>query len=108
MTAPRTRADEVLGSAVSVPDHVVYREFPAEVVFLNLETGQYHGLNPTAGRMLHALQEQATVARAIDELTAQLGQPRERIEHDMLDLLLALQERGLVIIGSSTNDEDVS
>jgi DNA-binding CsgD family transcriptional regulator len=42
---------------VRVPQHVVHRAFPARTVVLNLETGKYHGLNPTAGRMLTALEQ---------------------------------------------------
>ena len=38
-----------------MPDHVVYREFVQETVILNLETGTYHGLNPTGGKMLETL-----------------------------------------------------
>ena len=38
------------------PSHVVYRTFVTETVALNIETGQYHGLNATAGRMLEVLE----------------------------------------------------
>ena len=41
-----------LASKVTRPQHVVYRSFPSETVVLNLQTGSYHGLNATAGRML--------------------------------------------------------
>ncbi len=57
--APSTPA--VLAATARMPAHVVYREFPAEVVLLNLQTGRYHGLNPTAGRMLRALEERGLI-----------------------------------------------
>ena len=60
------RADQIsriLDRAFRLPDHVVYRSFALETVVVNLERGVYHGLNPTAGRMLESL-EQAPSARS--------------------------------------------
>ena len=31
-------------AAIRLPDHVVFRRFPAETVLLNLQTGHYHGV----------------------------------------------------------------
>ena len=61
-TVPSTSS--LLTSKVKVPQHVVYRSFPSETVVLNLETGKYHGLNATAGRMLDALEQAACVRDA--------------------------------------------
>ena len=47
MTPPPNKVRPEL--KVRVPRHVVHRDFPAQTVILNLETGKYHGLNPTAG-----------------------------------------------------------
>lgn len=47
-----------------VPEHVVHRDFQEETVVPNLETGQYHALNPTARRMLAALTEFDSIALA--------------------------------------------
>ena len=44
--------------------HVVFRAFAAETIMLNLQTGTYHGLNPTAGRMLETLQQHAVITDA--------------------------------------------
>jgi hypothetical protein len=49
---------------VRVPEHVVYRKFAEETVALNLQTGRYHGLNPTAAAMVQALRDEPTVAAA--------------------------------------------
>ena len=63
-----------------VPAHVVYRMFAQETVVLNLNTGRYHGLNPTAGTMLTALERHATVGEAAAWLAAHYEQPLEEIE----------------------------
>jgi hypothetical protein len=85
-------------AAVRMPQHVVYRSFPAETVVLNLETGQYHGLNPTAGQMLEALQRTGSVRAAAAELAEGMREARSVVEQDLCELCEALQARGLIEI----------
>jgi hypothetical protein len=94
--ASRPSTDTLLAARVRLPQHVVHRSFVAETVVLNLQTGQYHGLNPTAGRMLQALQDAPTVGAAVPELAGEYGVPPEQIERDLLALARALLERGLI------------
>jgi Coenzyme PQQ synthesis protein D (PqqD) len=79
-----------------IPAHVVHREFPGETVVLNLETGQYHGLNATARRMLGALEEADGIEFAVAALAREFGVSRDQIERDLLDLCAALADRGLL------------
>jgi Coenzyme PQQ synthesis protein D (PqqD) len=88
--------DEITTARVLVPEHVVHREFPAETVVLNLNTGQYHGLNPTAGRMLDAMQEAGSVGEAVDRIASEFERPREEVEMDVRGLCAGLLERGLI------------
>jgi hypothetical protein len=88
----------LLTARIRVPQHVVYRSFPSETVVLNLETGKYHGLNPTAGRMLDALVQAASVQDAAAGATEEYELPQTTIERDMCDLCHALLARGLVEI----------
>lgn len=81
---------------VVVPDHVVYRDFAAETVVLNLESGQYHGLNPTAGRMLEVLGGNSTVDESVDHLAQEFAQPVERVRADVFGLLEQLADRDIV------------
>jgi Coenzyme PQQ synthesis protein D (PqqD) len=80
----------------SIPAHVVHRDFPGETVVLNLETGQYHGLNATARRMLGALEEADSVCVAAAALAREFGVSCDQIERDLLDLCAALADRGLL------------
>lgn len=89
-------ASSLLSSKINVPQHVVYRSFPSETVLLNLQTGKYHGLNATAGRMLDELQKAATVRDAAAALAESYGQPQDVVEHDACELCASLLERGLV------------
>jgi hypothetical protein len=88
----------LLAGKVRVPHHVVYRSFPSETVVLNLETGKYHGLNATAGRMLETLEKAVTVRDAAIDLAASYDQPRAVIELDLCALCNALLERGLIAV----------
>jgi hypothetical protein len=91
-------ADEkaLLSGRISVPEHVVYRDFADETVILNLETGMYHGLNATAAKMLETLGAGIPVSEAIDRLSSEFDQPREVIERDVLSLCRTLEDRGLI------------
>jgi hypothetical protein len=86
----------VLDLRVSIPDYIVSRAFPNETVILNLESGKYHGLNPTSGRMLEALRRTSRPREAAVQLSQEMDQPLERISTDLADLIVELQRRGLV------------
>jgi hypothetical protein len=94
-TAPEAT---LLNAHIKVPQHVVYRSFPAETVVLNLQTGRYHGLNPSGGRMLEELQRAPSVGAAVVTLAEDYDAPRAEIERDVLDLCEALHQRGLIEI----------
>jgi hypothetical protein len=81
---------------VRIPDHVVRRDFPGETVVLNLETGRYHGLNATAGRMLGALEAAQSIGCAVAALAREFGISHDEINRDLLELCGALSDRGLL------------
>jgi hypothetical protein len=93
-----TSRDEVLDARVRLPQSVVYRSFVKETVILNLETGLYHGLNTTAGRMLAVLEEVGSVRQAAAQLAKEYGQPTPEIEADLAEFCDALIERSLLEI----------
>ena len=89
-------SDGLLDRRFCLPGHVVYRAFALETVVVNLERGIYHGLNPTAGRMLEKLERAPSARAAAAALAAELGQPREIIEADLTAFCSDLLERGLI------------
>lgn len=93
-----TSTSELLAARVRLPQHVVHRSFVAETVVLNLQTGKYHGLNPTAGRMLEALNTAPTAGVVVPELALEYGVDPTKIESDLLALCQGLLERGLIEI----------
>lgn len=83
---------------IRVPQHVVYRSFPSETVVLNLQTGKYHGLNATAGRMLDALERALCVRDAVAAVAEGYQQSKAVVEKDMCELCRLLLDRGLIEI----------
>jgi hypothetical protein len=92
MLEARTTVD----ARITIPQHVVFRSFVKETVVLNLDTGRYHGLNPTGGRMLEVLRETPVVGDAAAKLAGEYGVPTEDIERDLLEFCDELASRGLV------------
>jgi len=96
MTAGERDDRSLLRARVTVPEHVVYRDFADQTVILNLDSGMYHGLNATAAKMLETLEQRASVDEAVESLAAEFDQPRDVIERDVLALCQTLGERGLI------------
>src|SRR5688572_4520936 len=88
--------EQILAARSDVPEHVVHRTFPEETIVLNLESGVYHGLNATAGRMLDVMETGVTVSEAAGAVSRDLGAPPETVRRDILDLCRLLLERGLI------------
>ena len=55
-------------------------------------------LSDSAARIVALCGEDRTVAAIVDELTASSGEPRERIETEVISFLRALDDRGLLVV----------
>jgi hypothetical protein len=81
-----------------LPPQVVYRTFPAETVVLNLDTGTYHGLNHTGGRMLEAVEGSPSLGDAAERLAGEYRQPLFDMQSDLREFCATLAERGLLVL----------
>jgi hypothetical protein len=93
--------ENLLDSTFRIPQEVVYRTFAHETVVLNLKTGRYHGLNPTAGMMLTELERGVTAREAAAVLAAHFERPVAEIEDDLSELCRDLLARHLIEVSSS-------
>jgi hypothetical protein len=87
-----------LTGRISVPEHVVHRQFEAETVLLNLQTGQYHGLNTTGGRLFELLEETGSAKVASERLAEEFGVSVEQVAADLEEFCDGLLSRGLIEI----------
>jgi len=55
-------------------------------------------LSDSAARIVAACVGETAVAAIVDELAAAAGEPRERIETEVIDFLRALDDRGLLVV----------
>jgi hypothetical protein len=94
-------SNSLLAASVRLPGHVVYRAFARETVVLNLQTGKYHGLNPTGARMLEAIQTAPTLRAAAEQLAAEYQLPVSELERDLCNLCTDLLERELIVLETS-------
>ena len=85
-----------LGAHVRVLEHVAYRNFVHETVVLNLTTGEYHGIDPTGGRILDLLAREATLGAAARTLAEQSERPLAEVERDVCAVCEELRQRGLI------------
>jgi hypothetical protein len=87
---------------VTIPQHVVFRAFVEETVVLNLESGRYHGLNPTAGRMLELLGELGELDAVAERVAGETGAPPGRVAEDLREFCSSLEQRGLIEVEPAT------
>ena len=80
---------------VPSPD-VVHRELDGEAVLLNLGTGMYFGLDEVGTRVWSCLSESTDLAAIHRTLLDEYEVAADRLEADLIELVGALAERGLV------------
>jgi len=89
----------MLDAVARVPEHMVHRTFDAETLLLNLDTGQFHGLNETGGRMLELLETTGgRIREAGVKLADEYGVEFDDIAPDLVAFCANLQERGLIVV----------
>lgn len=81
---------------VRVPSHVAARQFADETILLNLATGEYHGLDATGSAFLAALEANAHVQGAVDELLEAYDVGEATLRSDLETFRSALIRRGLL------------
>ena len=67
-----------------------------EVVILNLKDSVYYGLNEVGGRIWEMIQEPTPVGEVVDALLNEYAVDRERCTQEVVDLVTALADKGLV------------
>lgn len=97
--------DDLLDACLRLPGHVVHRSFIAETVLLNLQTGNYHGLNPVGGAMLEAVNDAPSVREAIERVADRYSEDPAVVEADLLALCSSLLDRGLMEVVATSADE---
>ena len=83
-------------SRYAISQDVVHRVLDGETIVLNLESGTYFGLNATGTRVWRLIEEGASRAAIIEQISREFGHPIDDVRSDVDELLTALQSKGLV------------
>jgi hypothetical protein len=87
------------GSTVlQVPDTVLMRQVRDEVVFLDMASEQYFGLDPVGACVIGAIESGADVDGAIDAVFDAFDAPKDQIGTDVVAVVEELLTRGLLVV----------
>jgi hypothetical protein len=85
-----------ISSRVVASEAAVFRELEGEAVLLNLDTGTYFGLNEVATRMWRLMEQHGQLDAVRDAIVGEFDVTATTAERDLVALVVALQEKGLV------------
>lgn len=82
----------------TVSKDVVAREVGGELVLLDLNSGQYFGLDAVGGRIWELLSDAPRNLQDLcDQIESEFDAPRERIEADLIALATQLRDQELIL-----------
>jgi Coenzyme PQQ synthesis protein D (PqqD) len=87
-----------LTDKIIVSPQVVAREMGTEVVILELESGNYFGLDAVGARIWRLIGMGKSLAEVCDEMVGEYEVSREVLERDALALVRDLAEKKLVSV----------
>lgn len=91
-------AEGLAKARLEIPGHVLFRELDGEGVLLNLETGEYYGLDRVGTevwRSLSTLQDVESIhARLLEEYEVS----PQTLWRDLLELISEMRAKGLVTV----------
>jgi hypothetical protein len=83
----------------SIPEHVLARKLDDEMVLLNLDSGEYFGLNDTGTRVWELLAEGSTSEEIVGRLTEEFEVTVEIASNHVATLCGEFLEAGLLAKG---------
>jgi len=83
---------------VAIPDCVFAERVGDETVLLELQSGQYFGLNPVGTRLWQLLGETGDTTRVLELMVQEYDVELERLTRDLDALVGTLVERRLLVL----------
>ena len=94
------------GTAVHASRGYVWERIEDETVVLDDREGCYYGLDGVGARIWELIQEPRTVASLVTAIVGEYQVDREVCERDVLDLVSALRDSGLVEVADGSTSSD--
>lgn len=87
-----------LSATISAHRHIIFTRHGQATVLLDVKRSRYYSLNEIGGDVWSLLEQYHTVAAIVDQLAPNYDVPRERLERDVVTLLLDLYQSQLVAV----------
>jgi hypothetical protein len=87
-----------LPTTVSIPNAVLWQEVGDEIVLLDVEGGEYHGLNEVGSRIWRALEEHPDVSSAYEHLCGTYEVDPDVLRNDLDEFIKRLVGMGLLSV----------
>ena len=84
--------------AITLPPRVLFQTVDGGVVLLDIESGEYYGLNEVGTRIWTLLHVESSLIEILSALRIEYCVPEERLRSDIQQFLHHLQARGLIQI----------
>ena len=82
-------------------NHVLFRQLDNEAILLNLETGQYYGLNEVGSQLWQQLTANPNLNQATAAILAQYEVGQDQLAQDIAQWLVELTNAGLLELTNS-------
>ncbi len=90
------RGESLAKASLEIPDHVLFRDLDGEGVLLNLETGEYFGLNRVGTEIWRSLQTMREVGSIHAKLLNDYEVAPQTVWRDLEELISEMSAKGLV------------
>ena len=90
--------DITLDTLIEIEEDVLFREVSGEAVLLNVETGNYFGLDQVGARAWTLIREHKALSKVVDLMEAEYEVSRDALWNDLAALAKELSAHGLVRI----------
>lgn len=87
-----------LETHVTRAEGLLATELDGEVVLMNIDRGNYYGLETTARRIWELLEEPKPVAALCAQLQAEFDVTPEVCEREVMHFLAQLRDEGLIVV----------
>jgi hypothetical protein len=91
-----------LDTLISIPEAVYTQEVGDETILLDTQGGRYFGLDPVGARIWQLIRKHGVLRPVYETLLTEYDVTSERLETDLLALIVKLIEKDLVRIQSAT------
>ena len=87
-----------LPTTVSIPESVLWQEVGDEIVLLDVNGGEYHGLNDVGSRIWRALEQHEDVVSAYEDLCEAYEVDPDVLRSDLDEFITRLLGMGLLSV----------